>query len=690
MFLLAFLILCAMTVPLLGGRIGLLADIQFKRAWVGVSAVLIQTLVLGVFPDLDKTLIAGVHLFTYGLMFFFLVANLSLPGLWLIGLGGACNAAAIAANDGVMPAQPSALDTAGIVHVPGEFSNSAAVADPNLWFLGDVFAMPASWPLANVFSIGDIILIVGAFVLMHRVCRSVAGLWFARLGGWVRGQVPRMELLREHTAYRRLWIAQAISALGTWMYPIAVYSTIVDEGTSASTLAFLLVAEVAPAFLVGLFCGPLIDRFSRKSIMIVGDSARAIAVVSLILTNDPTMLHFYAVAVVLGSGAALHQPAFQAALPNIVPSKLLVPANALIGATLSLAVMVGPPLGAGLVAAFGIEISFIVNGLSFVISAALVAAAVIPRVDFERGENMWHELVEGLRYVTRHVPVMGVLVVVLLITVAAGFKQPFEPLFAIRWLDAGTTGFALMGSAWGIGMVTGAIWATKLDRRLGHGPLLTWSIAVVAAAVVIGAAMPTLAPVLVLWLIGGMANTLGTVAYETLIQEETPDRVRGRVFAAVEAAIQAGILLGLGFSVVADPLLARPGHGHAPAGLAISGLLFGVSAVAAWYLLLRRGAERPAYAGEPVRPALEVRALELRPVGATYSLLRIEALGLSAPPVLLVDDGEQVHRVDALPAPSEGRYGYGIPAGLLALKRPVFAVELPGHGSLELSVPAAT
>ena len=86
-----------------------------------------RSLIMRVFPHGHETLHAGLHLVTYGLMFYFLAANLHIPGLWLIGLGGAANAMAIAANNGVMPAHPNALATAGILQVPGEFANSAAV-----------------------------------------------------------------------------------------------------------------------------------------------------------------------------------------------------------------------------------------------------------------------------------------------------------------------------------------------------------------------------------------------------------------------------------------------------------------------------------------------------------------------------------------------------------------------------------
>jgi hypothetical protein len=102
----------------------------------------------------------------------FLAANWRLPGLPLAALGAALNLLAIVANGGVMPASPSALAAAGLpVDQPG-FQNSAALADPRLAFLGDVFAVPASWPLSNVFSVGDLLIGAGLAWGLHRVCGS--------------------------------------------------------------------------------------------------------------------------------------------------------------------------------------------------------------------------------------------------------------------------------------------------------------------------------------------------------------------------------------------------------------------------------------------------------------------------------------------------------------------------------------
>jgi hypothetical protein len=159
------------TVPLFGGRLTRLLEIRLRLAWLVPVALLVQIAAISIFPDADSTVLLLALLGSYVLGAAFLLANIGVPGMWLIVLGAALNTAAILANGGVMPADPVAVERAGIGDHEG-FVNSAANEDARLAPLGDNFAWPAPLPLANVFSVGDIVLVVGAVVLLHRVCGS--------------------------------------------------------------------------------------------------------------------------------------------------------------------------------------------------------------------------------------------------------------------------------------------------------------------------------------------------------------------------------------------------------------------------------------------------------------------------------------------------------------------------------------
>jgi hypothetical protein len=159
------------SVALAGGDLSRFSAVRVRWGWFLVAAAGTQAAILLTAPFLPAALLAGAHLASYAFAVAFLVANRTIPGLWLIGAGGLANLAAIGANGGVMPASPAALERAGLAQLE-HFVNSAPLADPRLWFLGDIFAIPAGWPLANVFSVGDVLLLIGVAFGAHRVSGS--------------------------------------------------------------------------------------------------------------------------------------------------------------------------------------------------------------------------------------------------------------------------------------------------------------------------------------------------------------------------------------------------------------------------------------------------------------------------------------------------------------------------------------
>ena len=167
------LLLGFVSVPLAGGRLSALADLQLRGVPIVVGAFAVQILLVNVLPHGSESLHAAIHVASYGVLGVVMAANLNVPGMPLIALGGALNTTAIAANGGVMPASEAALRFAGMTPDPAGFANSSVAASAG--FLGDIMAVPAWVPAANVFSVGDLLLVAGAWVLLHRVCRAPGG-----------------------------------------------------------------------------------------------------------------------------------------------------------------------------------------------------------------------------------------------------------------------------------------------------------------------------------------------------------------------------------------------------------------------------------------------------------------------------------------------------------------------------------
>jgi Family of unknown function (DUF5317) len=167
------------TVPLFRGRFGSLVHVKMRLGWLVFLAIFLQTAVVSIFnKTLTPTSAAALHMLSYAATALFVIANRRISGLWLIGLGGLMNLIPIAANGGVMPARPAAVRQAGL-KPPDGFENSRVVTDPQFEILGDIFAIPARFPLANVFSIGDLVLNIGLILVLHDATGSRL-LWFLR------------------------------------------------------------------------------------------------------------------------------------------------------------------------------------------------------------------------------------------------------------------------------------------------------------------------------------------------------------------------------------------------------------------------------------------------------------------------------------------------------------------------------
>jgi hypothetical protein len=181
-----FLGLCALLtlalVPLTGGKLSRLAQIRLRWTPLALAALALQVAVISVWPTMPHGLAVAGHIASYLMLGVVVWVNRSVPGMVLIAAGAGANAVAVAANGGTLPASAWALRHAGIPHRAG-FQNSGAVAHPHLAWLGDVMVTPNWLPLRNMMSVGDLVLLAGAVVLVvwaGRAMPAVYGLQRAR------------------------------------------------------------------------------------------------------------------------------------------------------------------------------------------------------------------------------------------------------------------------------------------------------------------------------------------------------------------------------------------------------------------------------------------------------------------------------------------------------------------------------
>jgi hypothetical protein len=178
MLLLVMSLLSFLVVILLGGRVQNLASLNVRWGWLGVVVLLIQVVLFSRPPAWLTPWLETIHIFTYLLLALVLFANLRLPGMKLITLGAVSNFLVISANHGYMPVpfghfQALFPEAAATMAATGHYHNSVMIsAGTKLWWLGDVFYLPRPFPFANVFSVGDALLVIGLFLFFSGIMRK--------------------------------------------------------------------------------------------------------------------------------------------------------------------------------------------------------------------------------------------------------------------------------------------------------------------------------------------------------------------------------------------------------------------------------------------------------------------------------------------------------------------------------------
>jgi hypothetical protein len=164
-------VLLIASVPLAGGSLKRLGELDIRAAWTVLLSAAIQVAITSAIRGGSHEVHVVLHFASYALVVWFLVANRQMFGMPVLALGAALNVLAIAANDGTMPASAFALRVSGI-DTSGGFDNSGLVHHAHLQFLGDIIPVPGPWPIGNVLSIGDLLIYAGGFIVLHYACQS--------------------------------------------------------------------------------------------------------------------------------------------------------------------------------------------------------------------------------------------------------------------------------------------------------------------------------------------------------------------------------------------------------------------------------------------------------------------------------------------------------------------------------------
>jgi MFS family permease len=377
--------------------------------------------------------------------------------------------------------------------------------------------------------------------------------------------------LLKNARFVRLWIGQGLSFVGDFVSTVALVILVVDVSGSASAVGGVLVARLLPT-LASPLVGVLADRLDRRAVLVAGDLVRAVLVVGLIFARDLPLI--YALAFLLGAARTVFYPTVRAAFPAVVGGGDLTRANALISGTFSFSVMAGPALGGVLVASVGVEAAFLLDALTFLVSAALLSTIPLPTPERGDQEGFFRELRAGFGYLAGARVPLGIVAGAFLATLTANAAIPAEAFLARETFGAGNVGYGLLASFWGGGMILGSALTAVLAGRMNLISLYFVSIFATALAFIGVGLSPTFALALGAIAVAGTANGVDNVATDTVLQKRVSDAFMGRVFAARFLTFSAGEALAYPIGgLVVDAAGPRSTYLLAGATTAVAGLL---------------------------------------------------------------------------------------------------------------------
>jgi MFS family permease len=354
---------------------------------------------------------------------------------------------------------------------------------------------------------------------------------------------------------------------------VALVVLVAQVAGSASAVGGVLVARLVPTLASPLF-GVLADRLDRRAVLVASDLARALLVLGMVFARD--LILIYALAFLIGLARALFNPTVRAAFPSVVGEGDLTRANALIGATFSASITVGPALGGLLVAAVGVEMAFVLDALTYGVSAAFLSRISLPRPQDSEDENggFARELKAGFGYLAGARVPLALVIGGFLTVLATDLAIPAEVFLAKETFHAGDFGYGVLVAIWGCGMVGGSALMAALGDRISLVPLYLLGIFAWGAALAAVGLSPTFALALCALAAAGVANGMDNTTADALLQKRVPDAFLGRVFSVrfLGYGVAEALAYALG-GLVVDAAGPRPAYLLAGAATAAAGLL---------------------------------------------------------------------------------------------------------------------
>jgi MFS family permease len=369
----------------------------------------------------------------------------------------------------------------------------------------------------------------------------------AKRRGRLRSLLVDLEPVRRDRDFRMLWLGQLISGVGRQVTVVALPFQLWQLTHSSLSIGLLALVQLVPILVFALGGGAVADAVDRRRLLLVTQMALAassLCLALLALMPSPPIVALYVVAFVAAGTGAVDQPARSSAIPRLVPRERLPAAIAVNSLSYQAVSVVGPAFAGVLIATTGIASAFAFDVVTFIaaIAALLVIAPIPPHPGAVRPGL--RAVVEGLSFARARRIVFATFVIDL-DAMVFGMPSSLFPQLALTVFNAGAAGYGLLTAAPALGALVGATltgWVGRV-RRPGRGVVVAvaaWGVAIVA----FGLLTVSFPLALACLAIAGAADVISAVLRSSIVQLETPDRLRGRLMSIHTLVVTSGPRLG--------------------------------------------------------------------------------------------------------------------------------------------------
>ncbi|HVA11940.1 MAG TPA: MFS transporter [Stellaceae bacterium] len=362
-------------------------------------------------------------------------------------------------------------------------------------------------------------------------------------------EILRQTLTLRH--YRLYVLGNITSNLGTWTQRVALGWLTWQLTHSATWLGINAICQAGPSIVIGMFAGTIIDRVDQFKLLRLAQSwslfyAAAFAVLTLTHVIDIWMLT--TLVLLRGCVTAFYRPTRSTVIYGLVGREFLPSALALNSMVFNTSRFVGPAIGGAIIAWAGTGWSFVFSFCLFAVMTLALreikrAGLTLPPISASR-RSIWHETIEGIRYILHHQGIRLQLTLLIVTSLAAKPLPDLMPGFAGEVFHRGSSGLAMLLSCEGIGALIGAIWMTSRASLAGLTRITLATILLMAVTIFLFASTDNFWIAASINSLVGFAFIVQSISNQTLIQSAIEPGLRGRVMSIYGIIAQSVPSLG--------------------------------------------------------------------------------------------------------------------------------------------------